>query len=142
MLIAPPGARDVVILDVDDQPKDFAGGVIASRTKYRHPGLAADDPVAYVDAETVPYIVVPPLVVDRIAGFVCGCRARVTWRGSSVDCVVAVQGPANRIGEISIAAARALGMNPSPRNGGTEAAEVLYELWPGVVAPGFTLQAA
>jgi len=142
VICAEPWARDIVILDADNQPKVFAGGVIASMTWYRHPGKAMDDPTAYVDAETVPYMVVPPLVVQRTAGIVRGCKARVTWRGRSVDCVVADRGPVNRIGEVSIAAARALGLNPSPRNGGTEAVEVQYELWPGIAAPGFTLQKA
>ena len=71
-----------------------------------------------------------------------GCKARVTRAGKSVDCVVADKGPANKIGELSIAAARAIGLNPSPRSGGTEKAEILYELWPGVAAPGFVLQHA
>ncbi|MEO5735136.1 MAG: M15 family metallopeptidase [Rubrivivax sp.] len=137
-----PWARDIVILGADQQPRVFSGGLIASMTWYRHPGKAADDPAAYVDAETVPYIVVPPLVVKGTKGIVRGCKARVTWRSRSVDCVVADRGPADSIGELSIAAARAIGLPASPRNGGTKAVEVLYELWPNVAAPGFTLQRA
>jgi hypothetical protein len=64
----------------------------------------------------------------------------VTFRGKSVDCVVADRGPKNKIGELSIAAARAVGLPSSPRHGGTEKPEVLYELFPGVAAPGFVLQ--
>ncbi|MDM0001787.1 glycoside hydrolase family 75 protein [Variovorax sp. J22P240] len=135
-------ARDVVIIDTDNEPKVFPGGVIASKTWYRHRGKAAADPAAYVDAETVPYIVVPPLIVQNTVGAVRGCRAQATWRGRSVACVVADLGPGNRIGELSIAAARALNMPASPRSGGTEQAEVLYELWPGIPAPGFELQPA
>ncbi|HEV2864716.1 MAG TPA: hypothetical protein VGX48_27200 [Pyrinomonadaceae bacterium] len=132
-------ARDIVILGPDNEPRVFPGGVIASKTWYRQPGKAADDPAAYVDAETVPYIVVPPLVINRTRGVVCGCRARVTLGGRSVECVVADRGPRNKIGELSIAAARAIGLPSSPRHGGTEEAEVLYELWPGQAAPGYTL---
>jgi hypothetical protein len=133
-------AKDIVLLDTDHEPKVFSGGVIASTTWYRHPGKSATDPAAYVDAETVPYIVVPPVVVKQTSGVVRGCKARVTFRGKSVDCVVADRGPANKIGELSIAAARAVGMPSSPRHGGTDKAEVLYELFPGVAAPGFVLQ--
>src|SRR3954468_11664412 len=43
-----PGARDIVILDVDNEPKVFPGGVIASKTLYRHPGRSPGDPAAYV----------------------------------------------------------------------------------------------
>jgi hypothetical protein len=142
VVCAKPWARDIVILGPDNEPRVFPGGVIASMTWYRHAGKAIDDPSAYVDAETVPYVVVPPLVVQRTAGIVRGCRARVTWQGRSVDCVVADRGPANRVGEISIAAARAVGLPSSPRDGGTEATDVLYEVWPGTAAPGFTLQGA
>ena len=135
-------ARSIVILDTDNEPKIFPGGVIASMTWYRHPGKSANDPTAYIDAETVPYIVVPPLVVQQTAGIVRGCRAKITYKGKSVECVVADRGPAAKIGEISIAAARAVGIPSSPRNGGTEKPEVLYELWPGEPASGYVLLGA
>jgi ribosomal protein L18 len=135
-------ARNIVILDDDNEPKVFPGGVIASMTWYRHAGKAATDPSAYVDSETVPYIVVPPLIVQRTAGIVRGCRARATYRGKSVECVVADRGPSSKIGELSIAAARALGIPPSPRHGGMSEPEVSYELWPGQAAPGYVLQPA
>lgn len=132
----------IAILGADHQPKVFPGGIIASKTWYKHPGKADDDPAAYVDAETVPYIVVPPIIVRKTAGIVRGCKARVTRGDKVVDCVVADLGPAKKIGELSIAAARVLGLNPSPRHGGTEQQELLYELWPGIAAPGFVLQHA
>jgi len=133
-------ARDIVLLDSDNEPKVFPGGVIASMTWYRHPGKPPSDPAAYVDAETVPYVVVPQVIVKQTAGVVRGCKARVTFHGKSVDCVVADRGPANKIGELSIAAARAVGLPSSPRHGGTEKPEVLYEVFPGVAAAGFVLQ--
>ena len=133
-------ARDIVILGADNEPRVFPGGIIASKTWYQHPGTMADDPAAYVDSETIPYIVVPPLVVQKTAGIVRGCRARATLKGRSVECVVADRGPRNKIGELSIAAARAIGLPSSPRHGGTEKPEVLYELFPGTAAPGFVLQ--
>ncbi len=135
-------ARDIVILGADREPRIFPGGVIASKTWYVYPGAKADDPAAYVDSQTIPYVVTPPLIVSATSGVVRGCRARVTWRGRSVDCVVADRGPRSKIGELSIAAADALGMPSSPRNGGVGGIEVEYELWPGVAAPGFVLQPA
>src|ERR1700687_5224962 len=50
-------ARSIVILGTDDEPRVFPGGIIASKTWYRHREKHEDDPAAYVDAETVPYIV-------------------------------------------------------------------------------------
>lgn len=142
VICAEPWARDIVILGTDNQPKVFSGGIIASLTWYRHPKKAKNDPSAYVDSETVPYIVVPPLVIQATAGIVRGCKARVTLRDKSVECLVADKSPRTKIGELSIAAARAIGLNSSPRHGGTEKPELLYELWPGVAAPGFELQRA
>ncbi|HYV05620.1 MAG TPA: hypothetical protein VFB82_13590, partial [Blastocatellia bacterium] len=142
VICAQSWARDIVILGSDNEPKVFPGGIIASITWYRHPGRAANDPAAYVDAETVPYIVVPPLIIQTTDGVVRGCKARVSRGDKSVDCVVADKGPRNKIGELSIAAARAVGLRSSPRDGGTERPEILYELWPGVAAPGFVLQPA
>ena len=129
-------ASDIVILGDDNQPKVFADGVIASKTWYRDPSLPGDNPAAYVDAAVVPYVVVPPVIVQKTVGAVRGCKARVTLNGKSVNCVVADVGPATKIGEISIAAALALGIPPSPRNGGRSSHDVLYEVWPGVAATG------
>ncbi len=134
--------RSVIILGSNNQPKVFPGGLIASMTWYRHPDKAADDPTAYVDSETVPYIVVPPLIVQKTKGIVRGCKARVTRGGQSVDCVVADMGPTNKVGELSIAAARAIGVPSSPRHGGEDNQTLTYELWPGEAAPGFVLQRA
>jgi hypothetical protein len=142
VICAQPWARDIVILGPDNEPRVFDGLMIASFTWYRDPGKQRDDPTAYVDAETVPYVVVPPLIVQKTAGVVRGCKARVTLGAKSVDCVVADRGPRTKIGELSIAAARALGLPSSPRHGGTDKPELLYELWPGVAAPGFVLQPA
>lgn len=135
-------ARDIVILDNDNEPRVLPDGTIPSMTWYRHPGMAAADPAAYVDAATEPYIVVPPLVIQRTKGVVRGCLARVTWQGKSVDCVVADRGPSNRVGELSVAAAMMLGIPASPRHGGLTKPQVLYELWPGIPAPGYVLQPA
>lgn len=142
VICAKSWARDIVILGSDNEPKIFPGGIIASMTWYQHPGKQRNDPSAYVDAETVPYIVVPPLLIQATADVVRGCLARVSWQGKSIDCVVADRGPSRKIGELSIAAARAIGLPSSPRDGGTEEPEVLYELWPGIAAPGFVLQPA
>jgi hypothetical protein len=140
VICAKPWARDVVILGDDNQPKVFANGVIASMTWYRHRDKARDDPSSYIDSETVPYVVVPPLIVQKTKGVVRGCRAQVSYNGKSVECVVADKSGKTSIGEISIAAARALGINPSPRNGGLGNPIVHYEIWPGQAAPGFELQ--
>lgn len=139
VVCAKPWARDIVILGKDNEPRVFPGGVIASRTWYRDRTKAVDDPSAYLDSETVPYIVVPPLIVHGVAGVVCGSLARASYGGKSVFGVVGDLGPRTKVGEMSIAMARALGIASSPRNGGLEKPNVYYELWPGKAAAGYAL---
>lgn len=93
-------------------------------------------------SETVSYIVVSPIIIQNTIGIVRGCKARVSFWGRRVDCVVADKGPRNKIGELSIAAACAIGLPENPRHGGTDEPVIAYKLWPGIVAPGFVLQPA
>ena len=123
-----------IVLQSGGQPMVLADGTIPSRTAYHFPGKSIGDPSAYVDAANVPYIVVSPKIILGVAGIVLGCRARVTYKGLSVECVVADVGPRGKCGELSIAAAEAVGIPSSPRTGGEENNIVEYELWPGVAA--------
>jgi hypothetical protein len=133
--------KDIVICGADGQPRVFPGGLIASKTAYRFPGMAVDDPAAYVDSETVAYIVVPPIVKTDTVGKVLGCRARATntATGKTSWGVVADIGPRKKTGEVSIEMARRLGLPSNPRNGGSDKPNIFYELWPGIPADGFRL---
>ncbi|WP_318392765.1 hypothetical protein [Enterobacter sp.] len=131
-----PENPGVVILGEDGQPRVFDNGMIASMTALRYPSGEEDDPATYIDAAFIPYIAVPSVIVQKTKGKVMGCRARVTWQGKTVDCVVA-DNSASRIGELSIAAANLLGMDDSPKSGGVSGNHVLYELWPGELIDGF-----
>lgn len=139
VICAKPWARDIVILGKDNQPRVFPGGVIASRTWYRDRSKPVDDPSSYLDSETVRYIVVPPMIVHGVAGVVCGCLCRASYRGVSMWGVVGDLGPRNKVGEVSIEMARKLGIPSSPRTGGIDKPNVYYELWPGKPAPGYAL---
>jgi hypothetical protein len=86
-----------------------------------------------VDAATVPYVVVNPHVRINSQGVVMGCRALVSFQNRFVEAVVADVSGGNDIGEISVAAAEALGINPSPRTGGVESG-VEFSLYPGTAA--------
>lgn len=134
--------RDIVLLGPDGQPLVLPSGIIPSKTWYRRPGMRVNDPAAYLDSETELYGVVPPLLVQETAGIVRGCRMAATWKGNKVYGVVGDLGPRNKNGELSIAFARALGLNPDPRKGGTDKQEILYEFWPGIPADGYVLQRA
>lgn len=136
-------ARNVFIMnEFTGQPKVFPGNILASKTWYKHPNKKADDPTAYLDSETEDYIVVPPLIISGVKGVVRGAKAKVSYNGKTVDAVVGDKGPARKTGEISISLARKLGIPFSPKHGGIDKAEVFYEIWPGIPAPGYVLQPA
>lgn len=118
------------------QSHDPYPGFYVSSTAYEWKGYAKSDPKRYVDSESVPYVVVSPLIRNAAKGIVLGCKARITnsLTGQHVDAVVADIGPRQKIGEVSIAAAKAIGLSGSARSGGTERKIIAYELWPGIAA--------
>lgn len=142
VIFTKPWGRDIVLIGPDNQPLVLPSGIIPSRTWYRRLDKAINDPAAYLDSETENYIVVPPLLVQGVKGIVRGCKCAATWKGKRVFGVAGDLGPCNKNGELSIAMARELGLPSSPRNGGSDVPDVLYEFWPGVAAPGYALQRA
>lgn len=89
-----------------------------------------------VDAESVPYIVVPPAIVRGVVGVVMGCKAVVTntMTGQQTRAVVADIGPKTKLGEMSCECARRIGLSGNPNHGGTSRKIIKYEIWPGVPA--------
>lgn len=125
------GWRNVLIDHGNGFPTGDGNGNWYSSTTYAWSGR----PLAtrYVDATVIPYAVVNPIVRRNALGIVIGCRARITYRGNSIDAVVADVSGSGDIGELSIAAATALGIPPSPRTGGVSSG-VTFEFWPGQAA--------
>jgi hypothetical protein len=125
---------------------DPAPGFFVSQTSLRDPGKAITDPTKYVDALTVPYIVLP---AGKLGAARVGDLALVIDfdTGNRVKAVVADAGPAKEIGEASIfCAGLAIGMKVSaitetearrrgsfinPRSGGTEKKRFRYIVFPG-----------
>ena len=78
---------------------------------------------AALDAETVPFIVVPLArngLDYRRAGFQLGSVAVVLYRGRMAYAVFGDEGPSGIIGEGSYSLASALGINPDPSIGGVD----------------------
>lgn len=126
-------------------PNDPCPGAYVSATSLRlldgnGKFLPASSPFAYVDSWTVPFIVVPPMIISGVAGIVMGCRCVVTntANGQSVEGVVADGGPPDHLGEISVACAKAIGIptgTTHPANGGgANSPQIQYQLFPGVPA--------
>lgn len=122
--------KDIVIINPDGSIKVFDNGMIASKSAYKIPLLDSDDPEAYLCAETIPYIVVPEIIRAQTTGVALGCLARVTYHGMARDCMVGDVGPRYKLGELSIALARMFNINASPRSGGVEEKDFLYEIFP------------
>lgn len=111
-------------LACDDQGQPFiqdqhdpAPGFYVSPTALQNVQYAVADPRRYIDAETVPYIVLPNGLphMPRL-----GAPARVInlRNGKTCSAIFADIGPRDKIGEGSIALATALGVPSDPRTGG------------------------
>lgn len=111
---------------------DPAPGFFVSPTSLQDPDRRVEDPRRYVDASTIPYIVLPGLVRDK-GGVRLGDFATVRNRknGKIVHAIFADGGPRGKIGEGSIALAKALGIPSSPKHGGTDRKEIAYVVFAG-----------
>lgn len=89
-----------------------------------------------LNAELVPFIVVPKMVIVGVKGVVMGAQARVTNTHNNRSCLAVVGdlGPSRKIGEVSCQCARLLGLSGNPNIGGTDEHIILYEIWPGTPA--------
>jgi hypothetical protein len=89
-----------------------------------------------LNAYEVPYVVVPPIVCKKTRGKVLGCRCYVVNLVNSLvmETVVGDVGPRSKVGEMSPAAAEALGLDGNPNHGGTEDFLIYYEIYPNVPA--------
>lgn len=117
---------------VVQSPRDPAPGFYVSPTSLQDPSRAVTDPRRYVDASTIPYIVLPGLVRDRgrvRLGDFAVVRNRAN--GKVAFAIYADGGPAGKLGEGSIALAKALRIPSSPKHGGTDRKEVAYVVFSG-----------
>lgn len=113
-------------------PDDPAPGFYVSTTSLHDPSKAHTDPARYVDAETMPYFVLPGDLGLSIRlgdfGYVVRPSAAKASGGVFADV-----GPKGHVGEGSIALAEALGIPSSPRHGGCSGG-VLYVVFSGSAA--------
>jgi hypothetical protein len=114
-----------------------APGAFVSATSYRWLELSRLDPLAYVDAASVPYIVLPSHWRKEAVGVVLGCKATVedTKTGKILEAAGVLDfGPRAKLGEASIACAKFFGIPSSPKDGGTEEERFIYTFFPGIPA--------
>lgn len=127
------GARVIFIADADIDCDGPNGN--PDEDPYWQPSTALKKNGESLDSYLVPGVVVPPGIVQAVHGIVLGCLARITYNNRSTIAVVYDIGPSRKLGEISVEAARRVGMNPSPISGGTDDYNsVAYEIFPGTPA--------
>lgn len=133
-----PGNWWGVVTDNEGNPiiqgsNDPAPGYYVSTTSFQNIQFPLTDPRRYLDSSTVPFFVVPAVIINSVKPKVIGSKAQITYNGKTIDAIVGDSGPADSLGELSIAAALALGIPSSPKNGGVDSG-VNYILWPGEIA--------
>jgi hypothetical protein len=90
----------------------------------------------YLNPYEVPYIVVPPLIIEGVDPVVLGCQGVIVnlKNGQSTPAICGEVGPDEKLGEASCEAAGRLGLSSSPKSGGTDEHIILYAIWPGIAA--------
>jgi len=118
-----------------DADNDVDGAPYWNKDKYGQPGTRWTYKGKPINGDIIPYIVVPPQMIKMTAEIVGGCVGTAEYEDKIVGCVVGDSGPSSKIGELSPAALRELGL-PAPENGngGLDTQEILYRIWPGVAA--------
>jgi hypothetical protein len=127
-----PGNWWGLACDHDGRPyvqraSDPAPGYYVSTTALVDRSRPLWDPRRYVDSEAVPYLSVPPELVRF--GAAMGSLAIVTYSGRSSPAIVADIGPAGKLGEGSIALAKALGIPSDPKRGGCADRAVTFRVF-------------
>lgn len=114
--------------DVDGSPywKDDPCG--QNETSLHYQGKA-------LNGDVVPFIVVPPGIIQAVPDVVMGCQGAIYYKGRDCPVVVGDLGPRRKIGEASPAALRAVGLPALHNgNGGLDEQAMLFRIWPGVPA--------
>ena len=118
-----PSGRPVL-----QQAGDPAPGFYVAKTSMENTAFSCRQQRRYVNSETISYVALSPRLtqINRSGG-----RLAVVQRGMSTGFALhADQAPASGYGEGSMELARTLGLNPSPRHGGTGNRELLYLILP------------
>lgn len=136
-----PGNWWALVKDSSGNPvvqsaQDPAPGYYVSTTTLENVGFdRKNDPRRYVDASTIPYVVLPG---NRYLSFLRSSRIRLgdlaacynIRTGKLCFAIFADTGPATKLGEGSIALANSLGLVGNPKAGGTGAREIVTAVFP------------
>ncbi len=120
-----PSGRPVVQLESDPAP----GLYVSTTALYDHDNPNPRDPHRYVDAATIPYVVLHPVALKyaKLGDFATVVNLQ---SGKISAAIVADESAPNLpVGEGSIALAQTLGIDANPRTGGKDG-DVVYLIYP------------
>ncbi len=115
---------------IEQKHTDLYPGYFISTTAHSNKDYKLNDPRRYVDANNIPYIVLPKknsgsaelgdfaFIIDKKTGLTC-------------PAIYSEVGPRDSIGELSIKAADILKIPSNPRKGGVSRKDILYIVFPG-----------
>ncbi len=108
-------------------------GMYVSGTSHINPAFAESSQYCYMDAEAIPFIVLPG---QHSNGAKLGdvCLVLNTATGDNCYGIYGDVGPSSKIGEASMRMASALKINSDPKKGGIESKVIAYLVFPGSVA--------
>lgn len=131
-----PGNWWGIVTDVNGDPiiqgpGDPYPGMYVSSTSLVQSGYSNFNPLRYVDSENIPFIALPSSL-QTLANISMGdlVYAKNTTNGNTCFAYLADTGPGGKLGEGSIYLATTLGLNGSPRNGGTSLPIIDYVVFP------------
>ena len=114
----------------DGMPKNIYGDPCYQRgTAYYNGGK-------YLNADKVPYVVIPPFIRSAIETKVMGSECEVVNLENHMvsDAICGEIGPKDKLGEGSCELARRVGLNPNPNHGGTSKKIIKYVIFVGEAA--------
>ncbi|MFH1321962.1 MAG: T9SS type A sorting domain-containing protein [Bacteroidota bacterium] len=131
-----PGNWWGIVTDVNGDPViqgsgDPYPGMYVSTTSLVQSGYLDTNPLRYVDSENIPYIAMPS-ALQSLGNISMGDLAYVKniTNGNVSYAYLADTGPGGKLGEGSMYLATALGINNSPRTGGTSLQIIDYIVFP------------
>lgn len=122
---------------VKQKSSDPAPGYYISTTAMVNSSFSVTDPRRYIDATKIPYVVLPgggthknfhPKRAPRLGDLAIAYNEK---NGIVVGGIFAEIGPVDKLGEVSIALAKKLGVNADPKKGGSSFRYFKYMLFPG-----------
>jgi hypothetical protein len=112
-------------------PSDPAPGYYVSTTSLEDKSKKPNDPFRYVNAEEIPYIVLPPALSSQGQVHLGDFAAVINKAdGKIAFAIFADVGPPEKLGEGSIALANELDIYSNPRDGGADEG-IIYIVFPG-----------